>query len=501
MTSPSEIAELLAETCDGVEIDERFNILVSQVVLDNKLIREKWLHLVSNPPEYLTSITINGLDTDAELTDEYEPIHNELFRLTLLKKMTDDQICMFFGSEIHRIEAQLSTVSSVRVATLSDNGTFTTERSRYCKWVLDAAENYNCSELLVDPRKFSQDFTNQNHVTEDIRPWIIRSEPVDESDAYLEWKRISSRKLIAALTNQVTLKENILHYSFNGPPVREFHIDDAKLVPLMPRLMESARWVFVNVQDSEVRHLFIASEWARSLNVDDFGSGAFESAKRTYEAYAKATGKDTLKALSELRKSVLEESQKIADRAHGLARALWKDLAIAASPFVLKVFSQADKTQSYIVAAVFAYVAAIFLFFAFVSQVYLNSQFFKSQKTARETWNRPLLDILSNDELNEFVDKPIASGLSDYKLMRFLVGVIYLALFSALCWFGTVNLLNYNKQKLISNPAPEVSIDTVIDHPQTTLPMKQGTQFSDPEEVFQLPKDELAVPKFEEDEN
>jgi len=453
MTSPNDIAELILETHGGAEanIDERVGSLVFQAEISNQDLIDRWLALKEVCPSFLQAVTINSADTDAEVTADYSPVDNEKIRVTLLKATNDDQTCIFFGGSISKLRESLNGVSSVRIADLPDNGTFTTERTRFCKWIISQASDHNCSELLSDPRNYSRDFTGQNHLPKDIRPWLIRTKPEEESSAFTAWQKITARKLMAVLANQITIDNGRIIYSFNGPPIRKFHIDDDHLLPLIDRLSESAQWIFLDAKDSEVRHLFVSNEWGRSLNIDDLGVEATESAKRTYEAYAKASGKETLKALTELRKSVLEESQKIAERAHNLARALWKDLAIASSPFVLKVFSQADKAQNDLVAAIFSFIAAIFLLFAFGSQIILNFRFFNSQKSARKTWNRPLLEILSNEELQKFSEKPIEDGVKDYKFMAWVVGVIYAALIAVLLWFGSVNFVDYKANNKIAD--------------------------------------------------
>lgn len=473
MTSPNDIVELILETHGGTEanIDERVGSLVFQAEISNQDLLGRWLTLKEGCPPFLQAVTINSADTDAEVTAGYSPIENEIIRVTLLKTTNDDQICIFFGENLSKLTTSLD-VSSVRIADLPDNGTFTTERTRFCKWVENPASEHNCSEPLSDPRNYSRDFTGQAYLPKDIRPWLIRTKPEEESSTFIAWQKLAARKLMAVIANQITIDDGRLMYSFNGPPIRKFHIQDEHLIPLIDRLSESAQWIFLDAKDSEVRHLFVSNEWGRSLNIDDLGVEATESAKRTYEAYAKTSGKETLKALTELRKSVLEESQKIAERAHNLARALWKDLAIASSPFVLKVFSQADKTQNDLVAAIFSFIAATFLLFAFVSQIVLNLRFFNSQKSARKTWNRPLLEVLSNEELRKFSEEPIEDGIKDYKFMAWVVGFIYTALIVVLIWFGSVNFTEYQAnnntaQSTTTNQAENTNVGTDVTEKQT----------------------------------
>ena len=456
--NPNELANFLGSLVEDNSLHdrqvllERSHTLVLKCSIATAEIRTKLLTLTNEVPNYINAIGVVIDDTDIELSADHRTGATPLYQITINKRQVEDQICLFFGLSIQSIEGAIESVSSLRIADLPDGGTFTTERTRVCKWVLDVAPNHSCLEPLADPRKFSRDFTSRACVPQDVRPWLLRTRPEIESDAFKAFKIISARKLIAVLANEVIIENDLCHYSFSGPPLRKFHIEDEKLNVLYERMLESVRWVFVDVRDPDVRHLFMSSEWARSYDSDDLGLGSFASAKGTYEAYAKSRGKETLEALSDLRQSVLAESHKIAERTNNLAKALWKDLAIAASPFVLKVFADTGKITDDSISAIFAYVAASFLFFAFVSQVYLNWRYFRTQSKARKNWNRPLLNILSKKELDEFVDAPINSSIKDYAFMAVVVGLIYTMLIAVLICFGNSNLNNAS-DKLETQPA------------------------------------------------
>jgi hypothetical protein len=60
-------------------------------------------------------------------------------------------------------------------------------------------------------------------------------------------------------------------------------------------------------------------------------SPALESARLLYKAHIRAGGKDTLKSLGDLRKSLTEDTQKILQQSRDLSSALWKDMALVIS--------------------------------------------------------------------------------------------------------------------------------------------------------------------------
>jgi len=112
-------------------------------------------------------------------------------------------------------------------------------------------------------------------------------------------------------------------------------------------LLKGADWTFTTgARDADTRHLLLAAEWARSHSGGQLGEGCSESAEAAYGAYVKAGSKDSLKALAELRKTVVDEAQKASQKAQDMAGAMWKDLAVATTPFVIKVLPDSEKTAN-----------------------------------------------------------------------------------------------------------------------------------------------------------
>lgn len=110
------------------------------------------------------------------------------------------------------------------------------------------------------------------------------------------------------------------------------------------------------------------------------------AAKVTYEAHVQSSSRETLKALADLRKNVIDETQKVAQRAQDLTSTLWRDLAVSAAPFVLKIFGDAGKLNSPVISASFYFAAAAFVALSFILQWRINSAYFHSQASSRQQW-------------------------------------------------------------------------------------------------------------------
>ena len=246
--------------------------------------------------------------------------------------------------------------------------TFATYAARFQPWTSEAVAVFAPSEQLTDPRSLTKDFTGANAVPADIRPWLARAKPHRLGTSFDGWRKSALRRLMAALSDQVTLDQGNPKYHFNGPPTRHIALTDDELEALAPAIIAGTEWIFGAGLDTETRHLLFANEWTRSYQNShdaDFDKRTLESAQAAYKAYVNSSSRETLKALAELRKAVIDETQKISQRAQDLASALWKDLAIASAPFVLKVFTDAANVAASAVAAGLAFVAAIFLIFFF----------------------------------------------------------------------------------------------------------------------------------------
>lgn len=443
MMTPREISDLVRATAPEEAVDERPALLIIRAPLVEPGLRGRWMALRDAPPAYVASVTITEADNDTPLEQNATPGPDDLFRITVQARREPGQLRLFMARSLARCEADLSTVDNVLIASMKPHETFSTYRCRIQLWTNDPPEPFAPSEPLPDPRTYVSDFTGEAEVPTDIRPWLVRGAPEQPGAVYQVWGRLAARRLMAALSDRVSRSDGGTTYHFSGPPSCAVSLTDGEAVAILSRLQEGAAWVFPETRDADTRHLLLAAEWARTHRkgqVTELGEGALESAKAAYAAYVKSGSKETLKALAELRKAVVDEGQKAAQRAQELAGAMWKDIAIAAAPFILKILPDASKAPSRTLAAILAFCAAAFLIFSFGIQVFINNRYFKQQREGRAAWKREINVAIRQKEVEELSEEPLRKSLEDYYKVRFAVGVVYALLVAALLVFAVSNL-------------------------------------------------------------
>lgn len=470
MTTPQRIAELVRRTTASEDRDERPGHLVLRARLDDLALRTEWLTLRSEPPPFIGKVAITEVDDDIEL-DEHAPVEaGEIFRITIQTPRVAGQIRLFLSASLADWMDQTAEVDVVMIADMGPEETFATRRARFQLWTTEEPEAFAPSEPAPDPRAFCSDFTGTHQTPSDIRPWLVRSAPVRQSDAWAIWTKASARKLMAAVSDRVSNGEHGPLYHFNGPPACTLSLTDAEVAVLNPELQAAAEWIFLEGRDADTRHLFMAAEWARTHRAGTtglLGKGSLASAMAAWAAYAKSGSKETLKALTELRKAVADEGQKAAQRAQDMAGAMWKDVAIASVPFVLKILPDASKLTSQRVAGMFALTAAAFLVFSFGIQVFINSRYFQTQAAARGVWKRALNTALTPDEVEDFSETPIQTGVADYQRVQLAIGIVYAALVMALLAYAMANLSARAPTPPAPTPNPAVAESTGADAPTT----------------------------------
>lgn len=444
MMTPSQLTELISATGALGDIDERPDALSFRAQLSDEKLLAQWIALRANPPQFVERIRINVADADEPLDDDRVPGDQEAFQIRVTKVQVDGELRLFFSDAIRTVEPTDLDVDNVRIADMAVDGAFATHRSRVQTWTVDPAAPFAASEMLPDPRTLAIDFSDGNTVPADIRPWLLRTRPQLESRAFLIWSVVSTRRLMACLSDRISLDQGKLIYAFTGPPASKVAIPDDQLGHYFDRATAGATWVFAEgLRDSDTRHLLLAHEWARTFRrhgLGGLGEGSLESAKGAYQAYVKAGSKETLKALADLRKSVVDETQKISQRAQDLIGAIWKDLAVASVPFVLKVLPDAAKVENRWIGSAIASAAALFLVFSYVMQVFINRSWFMQQATARQVWQDELNLVLTKSEVETYSKVPIDASVESYKWVRLWVGLFYGAITILLGCFAVANL-------------------------------------------------------------
>ena len=280
---------------------------------------------------------------------------------------------------------------------------------------------------------------------------------------YLAWQAVAARRLLGGLVSSASLDGEVVWLQVSGPPVFRIRADDPRVAAAWATLTEAVTWVYLSGFDTEARHRLFSGELAR---MDRPGQQflvtlqrALESSKVAYEAYVQSSSRETLKALADLRKTVIEETQKVTQRAQDMTAGLWRDAAVMVAPFVLKIASDSSKPTPIWVSAGFYFAAATFIVLSFVLQWRINKAFFRSQKTSRRRWMETFYTYVSAQERDEIAEAPIKQAMTSYRETRRTLLIVYVVLVSVLIWFGidTIRTSLFARPATTNIPSKELS--------------------------------------------
>jgi hypothetical protein len=273
------------------------------------------------------------------------------------------------------------------------------------------------------PRKLVRDTSGKGEVPNDIRPYFLATTERLEEDnpAFQEWAAVAADKLTLCVTSEVTADS----VSFIGPPRVSFLRFDAIANPELAEwffpLQEAAQWIYDIEREAELRLGLFAREFARIASsdlpiggaVNSAAASALEASRIAYQYSVSDLGKEALKGLADLRKTVVDDIQKLAESmrqiASNAAGALFYSLGIIAAklstPIEPLIFDA-------MLVAGFIYVLSVLL----VSERYLLQQ-----RTIRSKWRAKLYRYLTSDEYKDMVENPTNSAEGSLYVMLWVV--------------------------------------------------------------------------------
>ncbi|WP_249137841.1 hypothetical protein [Bradyrhizobium tropiciagri] len=462
MTSSSahlveRVRELVAS---GASANERVDALVLSGRLLSAEAQVAWLRFADDVPSPFTSVQVynTALGGDLVTGDVFDPARAVV--ITIGKPKADACAFFIFQSSIPRYLAQRAVLARLAIADFNVAQAFRTRGLDVVPW--DFEQPIATPETLlgvIDPTRYVRDFVPDREVATDLNPWMLVTMPAASSAAYQAWDAVAARRLLGGLVSRVWLEDGqVWLQAAATPPIYRIKADDHALPGARVPLTEAASWVFLSGTDIEARHLLFSGELARaSRPQQDLATTleqALEAAKAAYEAHVQSSSRETLKALADLRKTVIDETQKVAQRAQDLAATLWRDLAVSAAPFILKTLGDTTKTSGVLVTSIFYFAAAAFICVSFVLQWRINGSFFESQASSRRSWIQSLYSYISVREREEIAEAPIEQAMKNYRETRGVLLVVYALLIAALVASGVYTLSDVTPSPTTASGGP-----------------------------------------------
>lgn len=439
MTSKSLLERVRELVGSGAKLDERVDTLNLHGALPTVEAQLAWLSFAKDVPRPFTSIQVYDREIGDDLGDGdgFEPSRELL--ITIGKPRIPGVTAFVFQASIGPYLRGSSIEGLLLVEELKEAEEFSARGLDVRHWDLDAEipERLPTGEK-VDPTKNVRDFVPMREVPNDLRPWILRAAPIRASSTFIMWEATAARRLLASLVSRAFEEDGNVILQASGPPVLTVRADSGSLADARSPLDQSASWVYLSGSDIEVRHLLFATELARANRTGqafaDTVDYALQSAKAAYEAHVQSASRETLKVLTDLRKTVVEDVQKVLQKTQDLTSTLWRDLAVSAAPLALKALGDAEKAAGTTISGALCIGAAIFIAISFTLQWRTNEAYFVSQKSSRESWTKSLYSYISAEERANIADGPITSAIKNYRQTRNVLVVVYAVLFLVLCF-------------------------------------------------------------------
>lgn len=469
----------------GQDVDERIDVLVMHGVFADAAEQATAIKLCQTIASPFVSAQVHdpAIGGDVEPNDDFDPAR--IVTVTVVKPVVEGVAAFVFASAAAQHIEAARPARLVACLELEIRAVFLCRGLKVETWRLDQAFDIPATAVAINPRKLVKDFVPDREVADDLSPWFLLEAPTVTSEVYEAWRRQAARRLLGGLVNAALQEGGQVWLQASGPPLFRITTADPALEKGLDELTKGAEWVYLAGHDLDARHLIFAMELARAYRsatlFTEVIRQARESAATTYEAHVQSASRETLKALADLRKTIIDETQKITQRAQDLASGLWRDVAVSASPFVLKILGDATKPPNAGIAAGFYFAAAIFISVSFGLQVRINGAYLKNQRQARAKWFETLYAVISPTERKTIAEDPINSAESAYKETRLFVGAIYALLAVMLIGFGIATP---------PIPAPSPSASTTAP-PQTLAKLPADAP---PVAPPQLPALNLAAP-------
>lgn len=279
------------------------------------------------------------------------------------------------------------------------------------------------------PRTLVREFSGQREVPAGLERWLLRGDvdlPLADASVAV-WANAAIRKLILALPDEFDAQTRVLR--FKGPPRLDLTMPDAAddAVHMLKAdgwsaLQRAAQWVFEIDREAEMRHILLATELARCGSGGDVALtylranllDAHDAARTAYQAQLAGISSDALKTLSELRKSVTDETAKVADATRQIITAVAGALAVG----VGLIAARLTTTTSPLVIILVMLIAGAYVAITIVSGVL----FTLLQRRVRTEWQPRLYRFLSKQDYMALVGRPARMAERALWLSSFIGG-------------------------------------------------------------------------------
>lgn len=402
----------------------------------------------------LNRIALEGnLYFEIQLTDEYGEQKNiptqdtlENFSTEIIKfKKTNSSSELFFfstGGLIQNIGSRRPPlIKSIHIA--EDFTAFKSLSCHFKPWDLSTPEPEatEVSEELtsIDARRFVSDFTGL-HVSVDHLFWVTPNLPEKADDTTEHWLTHATEKASVLLFSEVSNNDSGVALRLKGSRSLEFALaqNSTVLTPDQQRRIHSAiGWIFETPRDAETRHILLSQRLSNNevKNSEDWLkflartiSSSHIAAREDYKNHLLIKTGDLLKAVTDIRKTVSDETNKIIEKTQALSTNLLRDASIA---FVIVALRQTLSTKNIMTpgsTSIFMLATIGWLMTSIFLTGYQNKLFIRTQMRFRNSWSKGLSSLIPKEELNKISRRPFKEAIHIYSSVKNIVNFAYATL-------------------------------------------------------------------------
>lgn len=279
-----------------------------------------------------------------------------------------------------------------------------------------------------------------------INDWVLTHEPKTASEAFVAYARLAWPRLCAFLFNRVFGSEGSWQGKWRGDSGRTISLGaGASTIQAADLSAVSAaiRWIASAENGIDMRHAFLVGELSATHGdhaellpfLRNHLSSALERAQEAYRLYVNGLTEKTVRAVSDLRKALMEDVGRQVAFSRDLSSQLWKDSALAVAALAAKYLiepSKAPVSASRILGIDVGSLALIAVLLLVVTHFALticgNERFYKAVNDNHDRWRRRFAGALGADEYKEMYEQPLAQARGAYVSQAKGIGVIYLVI-------------------------------------------------------------------------
>lgn len=338
-------------------------------------------------------------------------------------------------------DTSMSIAGTVRLAFLEQP--FSTKAFHVEPWTDIPAEAENQKKKCKSehsPRKQVRCQTSELMAPTKIEYWILDNsiEVQNCNDkAFIIWQNIAAQMISKSLPNELYKDGGDEKIVLSGQPPRRldfgtFQDQDYSF----HHLQEAAVWVYLEGDDVEVRHTFLSTELAREWAPNKAFCpelatrlvGALDSARLVYKAHLRSGSKDTLKALTDLRKTLADEVQKLLQQSRDLSTTVWRDVAIAIGVMAIRFTMESAKLNgtSTGFAATF-FIVALYISISYIITISTNNRFIEIVEISRKSWRTKLYAFLDDNDYNTLAETPLNEAIKAYRKTQIQTNIVILS--------------------------------------------------------------------------